>query len=253
MWVEGTQKGLFMSTKNVKVNLSDHSRPFLRYLERWYDALPNVPLHEVIGDTPHEVAVISVDMINGFCKEGPLSGPRVNALSEPIATFLEQAHNAGVHAMALAQDSHDPNTPEFQAYPPHCIANTPESQTIEEIGRLPFADELTIIPKNSLSMSIGTPFTDWMERHWEVKRFILVGDCTDLCVYHAAMYLRMHANAHNLERRVIVPAALVDTYEVTVSMAQEAGIKAHDGDLHHVMFLHHMALNGVEVVARLVS
>jgi len=26
------------------------------------------------------------------------------------------------------------------------------------------------------------------------------------------------------------------------------GIYAHDGDLHHVMFLHHMAQNGVEVM-----
>jgi hypothetical protein len=29
------------------------------------------------------------------------------------------------------------------------------------------------------------------------------------------------------------------------------GIKAHDADLHHILFLHHMALNGVEVVKAL--
>jgi hypothetical protein len=50
---------------------------------------------------------------------------------------------------------------------------------------------------------------------------------------------------------VIVPAAVVDTFDTPVSMARELGIKAHDGDLHHVLFLHHMASNGVEVAARL--
>jgi hypothetical protein len=50
---------------------------------------------------------------------------------------------------------------------------------------------------------------------------------------------------------VIVPADAVDTFDTPVSVARELGIKAHDGDLHHVLFLHHMALNGVEVVKKL--
>jgi hypothetical protein len=34
-------------------------------------------------------------------------------------------------------------------------------------------------------------------------------------------------------------------------VAHKLGIKAHDADLHHVLFLHHMASNGVEVVKTL--
>jgi hypothetical protein len=34
-------------------------------------------------------------------------------------------------------------------------------------------------------------------------------------------------------------------------VARDLDIKAHPGDLHHVLFLHHMAMNGVEVVAHL--
>jgi len=51
--------------------------------------------------------------------------------------------------------------------------------------------------------------------------------------------------------RVIVPADAVDTFDTPVSVARELGIKAHDADLHHVLFLHHMASNGVEVVKEL--
>ena len=82
-------------------------------------------------------------------------------------------------------------------------------------------------------------------------RFVVVGDCSDLCTYQAAMALRLEANAENLERRVVVPADVVETFDTPVSVARELGIHAHDGDLHQVLFLHHMALNGVEVVKRL--
>jgi hypothetical protein len=49
-----------------------------------------------------------------------------------------------------------------------------------------------------------------------------------------------------------VPANAVDTFDTPVSTARELRIKAHDGDLHHVLFLHHMAMNGIEVVRALV-
>jgi hypothetical protein len=50
---------------------------------------------------------------------------------------------------------------------------------------------------------------------------------------------------------VIVPAETADTFDTPVAAAKELGIYAHDGDLHHVLFLHHMAMNGVEIVAAL--
>ena len=54
-----------------------------------------------------------------------------------------------------------------------------------------------------------------------------------------------------LSRRVILPAECVDTYETPLEVARELGIYAHPGDFHHVVFLHHMAANGVEVVKAL--
>jgi len=229
-----------------------NAAPFLRYLEEWYAALPDVALAAVVGDRPERVAVISVDMINGFCKEGPLSGPRVGALIAPVVSVFERAHALGVRALALTQDTHDPNTPEFGSYPPHCIAGTSESQTVRELAELPFAADVPVFEKNSLSSHIGTRLPDWIAQHREVDTFIIVGDCSDLCVYSAAMNLRLEANAFNLQRRVIVPAAAVDTFDTPVGVARELGIMAHDGDLHHVLFLHHMAQNGVEVVGALV-
>jgi hypothetical protein len=41
----------------------------------------------------------------------------------------------------------------------------------------------------------------------------------------------------------------VDTYDMAVDIAKSIGAIPHDGDLLHAIFLYHMALNGVEVVA----
>ncbi|MEN9935909.1 MAG: hypothetical protein RLZZ387_2488 [Chloroflexota bacterium] len=233
------------------MNLAETARPFLAYLDEWYDALPDLPLAKVIGAEPERVAVISIDVINGFCVEGPLASGRVGRIARPVADLFSRAHALGVRHFALTQDTHEPNTPEFGAYPRHCVRGTPESEAVEELKALPFYDAIKIVPKNSISSHIGTDLGMWIMMRTRVDTFIVVGDCSDLCTYQAAMQLRLEANAGNFFRRVVVPANAVDTFDTPVSAARELGIKAHDGDLHHVLFLHHMALNGVEVVRSL--
>jgi hypothetical protein len=45
---------------------------------------------------------------------------------------------------------------------------------------------------------------------------------------------------------------VVDTFDTPVHVARDLGIRAHDANLHHALFLHHMAMNGVEVVQKLI-
>jgi nicotinamidase-related amidase len=234
------------------INLLDRSRPFLAYLEEWYSKLQDLPLRDLIAGAPERVAVISIDVINGFCKSGPLASERVGRIAQPVADVLQRAYELGVRSFALTQDTHDPDTPEFQVYPPHCVRGTAESEAVDELKALPFFEAIAMFPKNSISSSIGTGLGAWIAERPQIDRFIVVGDCSDLCTYQAAMALRLEANAGNLARRVIVPADAVDTFDTPVSVARELGITAHDGDLHHVLFLHHMAMNGVEIVKKLV-
>jgi nicotinamidase-related amidase len=132
------------------------------------------------------------------------------------------------------------------------VAGTAESETIDELSGLPFSNQFTIFPKNTISSDLGTGFDAWLEAHPKVTTFIVVGDCTDICVYQAAMHLRVRANVlGQRDVRVIVPADCVQTYDLPVETALELGALPHDGDLLHRAFLYHMALNGVEVVAGL--
>jgi nicotinamidase-related amidase len=235
----------------TNMNLPDRARPFLAYLEGWYEGLPELSLAELIGGEPEHVAVISIDVINGFCKSGPLASERVGRIARPVAELFERAYALGVRSLALTQDTHDPDAPEFAAYPPHCVRGTAESEAVDELKALPFFADVAVFPKNSINSHLGTGLGAWVRERPQIDRFVVVGDCSDLCTYQAAMHLRLEANAENLARRVVVPADAVDTFDTPVSVARELGIKAHDGDLHHVLLLHHMALNGVEVVRSL--
>jgi nicotinamidase-related amidase len=228
---------------------------FLQWLEGWLSRLPEARLQaDVIAPAggPAGVAVVCVDMLIGFCSEGPLSSPRVGRLIPGIADLLSRAHQAGVRDMVLTQDSHPADAPEFREFGPHCVTGTRQAETTPELLALPFSREFTVIPKRSLSSAESTELASWLAARPNLRRVIVVGDCTDLCVYQAAMHLRLRANAAgDRDFEVVVPADCVETYDLPVATAARLGVMPHDGDLMHRLFLYHMALNGVQVVRSL--
>jgi hypothetical protein len=72
------------------MSLAQDSKQFLAYLEKFTDNLPVLTLEDVIAE-PDQTAIISVDVINGFLYEGPLSSPRVAPIGEPIAQLMAAA------------------------------------------------------------------------------------------------------------------------------------------------------------------
>ena len=233
------------------VPLALRSQDFLKFLDGWTTALPEMSLESTFGD-PGKTALISVDVIQGFCTAGPLASPRVGAIVAPIVRLFEAAWAHGVRNILLFQDTHEPDAVEFGSWPPHCVRGTVEAEPVAAFQELPFFDQLPQYPKNSIASGLNTGLTEWIAAHPGVNSFIVVGDCTDLCTYQLAMHLRLDANARQLQRRVIVPADCVDTYDREVAVAADQGGLPHDADLLHAVFLYHMALNGVEVAAKLI-
>lgn len=232
-------------------SLAQRSTGFVEYVEQWLNNRPILNLQSVIQQ-PERVAVLCVDVINGFCSIGPLSSPRVQGIVAPIVRLFTAAQQLGVRHFILPQDTHAPDAVEFQQYPPHCIRDTAESETVPELKALPFAATYVVIEKNSLSSSVNGQLDRWLGQHPEVDTFIVTGDCSDLCTYQLAMHLRLRANEfQKAGTRVILPADCVQTYHTPLDIAEKLGIPPHDGDLLHAIFLFNMAANGVEVVARL--
>jgi len=230
-------------------DLVRNSERFLRYVADWEAGLPVLHMADVAAD-PRRVAVVSVDVINGFCTTGTLASARVQGIVAAVAELFRRAHAAGVRGLLLVQEAHEPQALEFAQYPEHAVRGTHEAQAVPELKALPFFDEMQIFTKNSIHPAFNSGLDDWLDAHPEVDTFIVVGDCTDLCAYQSAMYLKLRANANQVARRVIVPAEAVQTFDTPLALAQQIGAMPHDGDLLHLIFLYSMQLNGIEVVRR---
>lgn len=226
---------------------------FLAYVNEWLDRLPTLAWDDVEREAggAANIVVFCVDVINGFCKHGNLASDRVAAIIEPVARLFRLAHERGVRKFVLPQDCHPPDSPEFQEYGPHAVCGSEEAETVRELKDLPFADTYQVMTKTSINAAVETDVPAWLEREGMPGAAIVTGDCTDLCVYQLATYLKARANARGEKCAVVVPRDCVDTYDVSVEAAKAAGIVPHPGELMHRLFLYHMMLNGIRVVERI--
>ncbi len=222
-------------------------KPFLGYLIGWVNSLSSISFSELVKDGSDKVAIVCVDMVEGFCRSGVLASDRIGAIIPNVVNLFKRAYSAGVRHFALTQDYHSEDAPEFSDFPPHCVAGTEEAETIKEIKELPFFESIDVIRKKTISSSIDTSLEKWLTSK-DLKHIVIVGDCTDLCTYQLAMFVKLLSNARNYGWNVILPLDCVETYDMPVDLAKKIGAKPHPGDLFHILFAYHMALNGVKVV-----
>ena len=227
-------------------------QPFLAFLQEWYSKLPAVKLKTLLNNHgPAETALLSIDVLKGFCSEGNLASPRVGAIVQPIVDLFKLAEQQGMNHYVLLQDSHPPDSKEFEIYPPHCGTGTEEAKTVPELQQLPHFYKFRVFPKTTIDPGLEPEFVDWLQQNDTLRQFIVVGDCTDICVYQLAMLVKMRAVKRNVRADVIVPANAVDTFDIALELAREKGLQPHPADFLHAVFLYHMHLNGIRVVARI--
>lgn len=199
-----------------------------------FDMLTKLPVL-VKGELQADrTALVIVDMINGFAREGALKSPRVEEIIPEITKLSKVCDELKIAKLAFA-DCHTAESPEFDAYPVHCMAGTSEGEIVDEIKE---AGGYVLIPKNSTNGFLEEEFRKWLPENKQIDTFIITGDCTDLCVQQFAITLKTWFNMQNRKSRVIVPLNAVDTYE----------LGTHNGDLMNVTALYNMITNGIEVV-----
>jgi len=203
-------------------------------LDKILETLRNLPLLKLGELKPESTALIIVDMINAFARQGCLKSPRVEALIPGIAGLLSLCKKQGIPVIAFG-DCHTKDSPEFETYPEHGLAETAESEMVDELKKI---GGYTLIPKNSTNGFLEEKFQTWLEEHSHLTTFIVVGDCTDICVEQFAKTLKAFFNMLNKRIRVVVPADAVDTFD----------LGAHYAELMNVMALFGMMGGGVEVV-----
>jgi len=134
------------------------------------------------------VALVVVDMLADFMEPtGALyCGDAARDIIPKVREAVEKARAQGIPVLYVA-DTHDPDDPEFQMFPPHCIARTRGSGVIPEI--MP-RDGEPVIAKRRFSGFYGTDL-DLRLRERGVDSLVLVGVCTNICVLYTAADARM--------------------------------------------------------------
>ena len=183
----------------------------------------------------NKTGLFIVDMNNGFAKEGALYSPRVENIISPIADFAKDL-SGKINNIVAFTDTHEKDAVELKNYPTHCLKGDKESQIVDEL--LPI-ENMQILEKNSTNGFFAMD----IERYKNLDNFIVVGCCTDICVYQFVLTLKTYFNQNNLDKNIIVPMNLVETYDIN-------GL--HPADLLNTIFLNSMIQNGVKVVKEIV-
>jgi len=156
-------------------------------------------------------AIIVIDIINGFCKEGSLYSERFARLVPRMRDYLEREMLAGSKAVFLV-DTHVPDDPEFAMFPEHCVAGSGEDEVVDELRDL--AERSIVIRKDRFSGFHATGLEDVLAE-LAPDEVEVVGVCTDICVLHTVAGLRDRRYATS------VRADLVDTYDTPGHPAEE--------------------------------
>ncbi len=127
-------------------------------------------------------SLIIIDMLNDFVSKGaPLEVPEARKIIGPINREREKARKGNYKVIYLC-DSHEPDDPEFEMYPPHAVKNTEGAAIINELRP---QERDIIIKKTTLSAFYNTNLKQVLDK-MEVNHVIITGCVTNICVYFAA-------------------------------------------------------------------
>lgn len=235
---------------------------FLAYVTEKVNASPQVSLDDLIQNSGgiEKIYLVYVDILKGFCEEGPLASDRVNEMVKPVVSLSNRLIDKGLPAenLIFLNDNHTDDAVEFSAFAPHCKRNTKESEVVDALKPFYEKEGVQVYHKNATSGMFGVNqdglrFFEKLEQIFAQGKstFLVVGDCTDLCIYQNAMGIRLLANEKDADVDVIVPISHVRTYDLSIEQANQLDLYAHDADFLDAVFLYHMKLNGVQVVSNI--
>ena len=201
-------------------------------LKRIYDNIERLESFK-LGDA--KTVLIIIDMVNGFVKEGKMASDRMKSIIDPIVEIKSLCDILGIETIAFC-DCHLDDSVEFLAYPKHCVKGTNESEIIDELKGV------YVINKNSTNGFLEDEFLSWLDNNKDIENFIVVGDCTDICIKQFVITLKAWFNMKNRKSRIVVPMNAVETYHS----------EDHDAGFSNALSVYDMMQNGIEVVKNIV-
>ena len=158
-----------------------------------------------------EEAVFVIDMNEGFCEEGNLADPTIKHIVPNISSIIRKVLEKG-EGLFIVNDKHDKDSVELKRYLIHCH-NDKESRTIKELAIYEEYADRTFY-KNSTCALFAPGMMEMLMEMVKLKRVIIVGCCTDICIQNFAIALRNFFDELNMDIEIIVPKNAVETYHI---------------------------------------
>lgn len=157
-------------------------------------------------------ALIIVDMINGFVKEGVLHDEEISRVIPRQIELIKEYHDTN-GLVVFIQDTHTIDSTEHKRFPDvHCIKGSGEEEVVSLLKPFTFLDNTICIPKNSTSFMEAEKFRKVVEDATNIREFDIVGCCTDICVCNGSIGLANYLDEHNKEALIKVHLDAIATF-----------------------------------------
>lgn len=158
-----------------------------------------------------EEAVFQIDMNEGFCEEGNLADPTIKQIVPNIVPIIRAVIEKG-EGYFVVNDKHTKDSVELLRYLEHCMGDK-ESRTIKELAVYEQYADRTFY-KNSTCALFAPGMMEMLMEMVNLKRVVLVGCCTDICIQNFAIALRNFFDELNMNVDIIVPKNAVETFHI---------------------------------------
>ena len=182
--------------------------------------------------------LITIDMVNGFVKEGLLAAPSIMRIVPRQKELLEEASNDKNTGTVFIRDSHPIDAVEFKTYGIHCVEGTKETEVIDELKE--YEKYGITYFKNSTNMMYAPNFMDDLIRFYNLERIRLMGCLSEVCVENGAIGLRTFLDQINKDIEVCVHVDAIDTFDAP----------GHDANIITDNAIKKMQANGIKILGK---
>ena len=184
-----------------------------------------------------EEIIIIVDMVNGFVKFGNLFSIRISRIVPVVKNLVKFFSSSPKYKKVFVCDGHTKKSKELLRFLIHCLLNTPEAEIIDELK--PYLKGALIYRKNSTEAT-SQKIMENVRRMPKLKRIVVVGCCTDICVKNLVIALMNAIENEDLDVEVVVPENAVETFDGP----------DHNAEEYTKWAFNFMRLNGAKVVKK---
>ena len=182
--------------------------------------------------------LITIDMVNGFVKEGSLAAPSIMRVVPRQLELLEDGINNKDTGLIFIRDSHPKDAVEFKTYGVHCLEGTKETEVINEFMK--YEKYALYYLKNSTNLMYAPRFINDMMKFNNLERVRLMGCLSEVCVENGAIGLRTFFDQMNKDVEVCVHGDAIDTFDAP----------GHDADIVTEAAIAKMQANGIKVLGK---